>query len=52
MQAITSNFQKLVLVLIIFAPVTKVGKRDNVILDKIPCIYNLLYFCKNKKNEM
>ena len=32
---------------------TEASKEDNVvILDKVPYIHYLLYFCKDKKNEI
>lgn len=47
------SFKKLALVLATFVPVTESSKEDNdVILNRVLCIYYPLRFCKDKKNEM
>lgn len=50
-QAATSNFQKLVLVLVTFVPVTKTSKKNVVALNWISCICYLIWFEKNKVQD-
>lgn len=47
-----SEAKKLVLILAIFALVTKANKKNNVVLVRIPYIYYPLRFCKAKKNKV
>lgn len=44
--------KKLVLVLASFELLTKINKKDNIVLKSVSYIYYLLRFCKNKKNKM
>lgn len=44
--------KKLVLVSATSMSMTKASKEDKIILEKIPCIYYPLCFCKNKKNKV
>lgn len=46
------SFKKLVLILTIFALITKANKEDNIALTRILYIHYLLYFYKDKKNKV
>lgn len=45
-------FKKLVSILTIFVLIKETSKKDKVVLKKVPYIYYLLYFRKDKKIEM
>lgn len=46
------NSKKLVLVSAIFALVTEASKKNDIILDWVPCIHYLLRLHKEKKNKI
>lgn len=51
-QQLSKTFEKLALVLAIFAPIIEASKKDKMILAQIPYIYYLFHFCKDKKNDV
>lgn len=49
---VLKTFKKLVSVLTTSMLITKASKKDKIVLKKIPCIYYLLHFCKDKEKKM
>lgn len=45
---LSKTFKKLISVLATFVPVTKTSKKNNVVLERVFCIYYPIWFKNNK----